>query len=234
MKKILLAVSVFVSAFSFSFAQSIGITPNDTFSHTGPLVNFMDQVELDGFVVNNTNSADSIFWYVDNINHPVDWEMSVCDKVSCFIIYNPGEVHYFDIAAHAQEILHFLCTPNCAAGDGNIEITMWMKSDSAGTVVHPRFFATYTGVCGTGINETANEAVKIFPTNFQEQVTVEGMGTSAVKSAKLFNAAGEMMLASSSVKGSTLTLETAKLVAGVYILRLETSNGIVSKKLVKE
>ncbi len=233
MKKIILslAFALFVSA---TFSQAITVTPNDTFNSNMPLVNIMDQVEEDGFVVNNTNSTDSIFWYVSDINHPIDWEMSVCDKVSCFIIYQTGELHKFAIASHTQEILHFLCTPNCAAGDGNIEITMWFKSDSAGTVIHPRYFATYTGVCGTGINETANETIKVFPSHFTSQITVEGIETASVKSVKLLNVSGECVSETPVVSGNTLNIETDKLSAGIYFVRLETASGIVSKKLVKE
>lgn len=233
MKKIILvfAFTWFVSA---SFSQAITVTPNDTFTSNLPLVNFMDQVTEEGFVVNNTNSSDSIFWYVSDINHPVDWEMSVCDKVSCYIIYQTGELHKFDIASQAQDLLHFLCTPNCAAGDGNIELTMWLKSDSAGTVTHPRYFATYTGVCNTGIDEAANESIKVFPSHFTSQITLEGIETASVKSVKLLNVNGECVSETVVSSGNTLTIETAKLSAGIYFMRLETIGGMVSKKLVKE
>lgn len=233
MKKIILsaAFALFVST---SFSQAILVTPNDTFTSNMALVNFMDQVTEAGFVENNTNSADSIFWYVSDINHPVDWEMSVCDKVSCYIIYQTGELHRFDIASHTQDLLHFLCTPNCAAGDGNIELTMWLKSDSAGTVIHPRYLATYTGVCNTGINEARNESIKVFPSHFTSQITVEGIEIAAVKSIKLLNLNGDCVSQLKTVSGDSATIETSKLSAGIYFLRLETANGIVSKKLVKE
>lgn len=233
MKNISLSVA-FALFVSTSFSQAILVTPNDTFTSNMALVNFMDQVTEAGFVENNTNSADTIYWYVSDINHPVDWEMSVCDKVSCYIIYQTGELHSFDIAAHTQDLLHFLCTPNCAAGDGNIELTMWLKSDSAGTVIHPRYFATYTGVCNTGINEAMNESIKVFPSHFTSQITVEGIDIAAVRSIKLLNLNGDCVSHVKTFSGSAATIETSKLSAGIYFLRLETANGIVSKKLVKE
>lgn len=233
MKNISLSVA-FALFVSTSFSQAILVTPNDTFTSNMALVNFMDQVTEAGFVENNTNSADTIFWYVSDINHPVDWEMSVCDKVSCYIIYQTGELHRFDIASHTQDLLHFLCTPNCAAGDGNIELTMWLKSDSAGTVIHPRYLAAYTGVCNTGITEAINESIKVFPSHFTSQITVEGIETAAVKSIKLLNLNGDCVNHVKIFSGNAATIETSKLSAGIYFLRLETANGIASKKLVKE
>ncbi len=234
MKKILLTSCMFFSVFSFSFAQAIMFSPGDTFSYSGPLVNNLDQIEIDGFVTNNTNANDTICWYVNDINHPTDWEMSVCDKENCYLIYGTGDLYLFGAPAHLQQILHFLATPYCIAGTGNIELTMWLKSDSAASVTHPKFFATKTGICTTGINEANNESVKVFPTNFQSKIVVEGINTAAVKSVKLFHVTGEMMNAPADLKGNVMTLETSTLVSGVYILRVETSSGIVSKKLVKE
>ena len=233
MKKILLSLffAFFVCA---AFSQAILVTPNDTFVSNLPLVNFMDQVTEEGFVINNTNSADSIFWYVSDINHPVDWEMSVCDKVSCYIIYQTGELHKFDIASHGQDLLHFLCTPNCAAGDGMIELTMWLKSDSAGTVVRPRYLATYTGVCGTGINEAANENIRVFPAHFSSDITVEGIETASIKSIKLLNINGACVHETCVVSGNTITIETATLSAGIYFMRLEAADGTASRKLIKD
>lgn len=233
MKKIILSTT-FVLFVLASFSQAISVIPNDTFSSNLPLVSIMDQVEEDGFVTNNTVSADSIFWYVSDINHPVDWEMSVCDKVSCFIIYQTGELHKFPISSFTQEILHFLCTPNCAPGNGNIELTMWLKSDSAGTVIHPRYFATYTGVCGTDITEANNESINVFPSHFSSQITVKGFENSSLKSVKLLNASGACVSHISDVSGNSLNIETAKLCAGVYFMRLETANGILSRRLVKD
>jgi hypothetical protein len=234
MKKFLLTPLFLVCLFLFMNAQSLIIAPNDTFTFSGPLVNEFDHEVVEGFVTYTGSVADTVQWYVHTLNYTTGWEMSVCDINNCYIIYTPGSVYEFVAQPNVDNLLDFGVTPYCIAGSGELELTLWIKSDSAATVRKARFTAEYTGTCVSSVKETALEKVKVYPTGFQSRITVEGADGAKITAVKMYDALGTLVNDIKPLNSGNIVLQTSELASGVYIVRVETSAGVISRRVVKE
>lgn len=233
MKK-LFTLLVFVGLVSFARAQFLIVSPSDTFIYSGTLVNEFDNQELDGSVTYTGSSADTIRWYVHALNHPAGWEMSVCDINNCYIIYTPGTVYEFTTQPNVANLLRFGVTPYCTSGNGVLEVTIWAASDSAGTVTKAYFGAEYTGACATSIKEETLSKVKVYPSNFQSRITIEGGDRAKISAVKMYDVLGGLVNTAKPLVNNSANIETSDLSSGVYIVRVETSEGVISKRVVKQ
>lgn len=234
MRKFTFTILLFFNALVTIQAQGVIISPNDTFTYNGPLVSEFDNEEVEGSITYTGSTMDTIQWYVHSLNHTAGWEMSVCDINNCYIIYTTGSVYEFVAQPNVANLLRFGVTPYCNAGTGELEMTIWAKSDSAATVKKANFSVEYTGTCVSSVKEEVLSKVKVFPTGFQNRISVQSSDGAKVNTVKMYDALGTLVNEVSPFNNSPINLETTDLSSGVYIVRVETSAGVVSRRVVKQ
>ena len=90
------------------------------------------------------------------------------------------------------------------------------------------------GLLLTNSKEIApSEALNIYPNPLQDHLTIElGKQLSGKNSIAIIDAAGRMLLQQEWIEQAT-TIDLQHLMSGVYILRMDTDNYTISKKLIK-
>ena len=76
-----------------------------------------------------------------------------------------------------------------------------------------------------------DNAVSIYPNPAKSTITISSK--EALKSLKIFDEAGRLVRAESSLKGSRLDVNISSLQTGNYVITVETEKQKVTKKLIK-
>ncbi len=95
----------------------------------------------------------------------------------------------------------------------------------------------YVDTCGAiiGVNELTmgNEQLKVYPNPANSQLTIElAVGSKQKAAVIIYDVTGREVL-KAQVLSSKFEVDVSGLMEGVYFIRIETDNGVVSKKFVK-
>jgi hypothetical protein len=94
-----------------------------------------------------------------------------------------------------------------------------------------RVVITINGVINAGINETAAATLDLYPNPSASRVTVSS--TSYIQSLSIMDMSGREVLAKN-IGQHFAALDISSLSAGVYTVLTQTTDGVVTKRLVKE
>jgi len=87
--------------------------------------------------------------------------------------------------------------------------------------------SSFSENCGVGINEIYSMEVNIYPNPASSQITVDS--EEMIEEITIFNMFGELVQQENSNTFSVSTLSN-----GVYVMNIQTSNGIVRSRFIKE
>lgn len=91
----------------------------------------------------------------------------------------------------------------------------------------------YINVTGiTGLDEIADVAAKIYPNPFSSLVSIRL--SALINQVQLFDVTGTLVKNISSVETNTIELNTEELASGIYFVKMNSVNGILVKKIVKQ
>ena len=91
----------------------------------------------------------------------------------------------------------------------------------------------YINVAGvTGLDEITYVAVKVYPNPFSSNVSIRSSAT--INQINLFDVTGTLVKTISTIESNTLELNTEELSPGIYFVRMNSVNGILVKKIVKQ
>jgi len=91
----------------------------------------------------------------------------------------------------------------------------------------------YINVIGiTGLDEIAEIAVKVYPNPFSNNVSIRSSAT--INQVDLFDVAGTLMKTISAMESNTVELNTEELSSGIYFVKMNSVNGTLVKKIVKQ
>jgi hypothetical protein len=93
-------------------------------------------------------------------------------------------------------------------------------------LVHPT--EDFVHVLVTDINENEAGLTRMYPNPASESVTIESADMSRVT---MMNAVGQVVYDATTNNASKVVLNTATYEAGVYVVRIQTSEGSVSKRV---
>jgi len=82
MKQFLLLIFSVVCLSSLSAQSPLTLSHSDTICITGNPTT--QKLEAHSFIVNNTNKAMNIQWFLTNMTQPNGWETSICDANQCY------------------------------------------------------------------------------------------------------------------------------------------------------
>lgn len=90
------------------------------------------------------------------------------------------------------------------------------------------------GICGTvatGINEIDVTSIKIFPNPISETLNITNE-TSLINRITVVSTTGELMILQNT-KASNCSVDISKLANGLYFVKIETTQGNITKKIIK-
>ncbi len=91
----------------------------------------------------------------------------------------------------------------------------------------------YINVTGiTGLDAIADVAVKVYPNPFTNNVSVRS--SAVISQVDLFDVTGTLVKTISSIESNTVELNTEELSAGIYFVKMNSVNGTLVKKIVKQ
>ncbi len=98
-----------------------------------------------------------------------------------------------------------------------------------------RYEASFVSFINTGIENTltGNNYLSIYPNPAQGNITIEISGTDNNTTASVYNLQGQMLLQQTLTVAKT-EMDISSLPNGVYVIKLNTENGVAVKKFVKE
>jgi hypothetical protein len=80
---------------------------------------------------------------------------------------------------------------------------------------------------------SSSDSIEVYPNPAAGIVTILSGGTS-ILGVSILNVLGEAVLDIPNLRESDITLDISKLPSGTYFLRIQTSNGSVLRKVVRE
>ncbi len=81
------------------------------------------------------------------------------------------------------------------------------------------------------VNPVSASPVKVYPNPFGAQLSLES-GV-MIKTISMYNALGEHILVLPNISANNAQISTGYLTPGVYMLKIETADGMVVRKLIK-
>lgn len=210
---------------SGAFAQGFTISPDDSV-HQDITVGSYVTSTINLPYAGQNNETVVIGWEMMSIELPQGntWDYSYCDYTNChaggvtsatMTPLNAGQTAFFKVNLIAPE-----------PGFGMYKVKVFNVNDPMNYQV-----LTYTFDASLGLNETAKEAVRVFPNPMTEdKLTISNMqpGTTL----RISNSLGQIVL-NQAVSGNSITLNGLDLHKGVYFVQLSANNSAyATRKLI--
>jgi len=91
----------------------------------------------------------------------------------------------------------------------------------------------YINVTGiTGLDEITDVVVKVYPNPFTSNVSIRSLAI--INQVDLFDVTGTLVKTISNIENNTVELNTDEFFAGIYFVRMNSLNGTLVKKIVKQ
>ena len=173
------------------------------------------------------------FEYTDNYKVKLKWEApQPNDGFSGYFLFRKegdGEYHRIKVL-NATAVTY---TDNTLVEEGDYYYRLYAYyrdmdciSSPANRKYYPNEFELHAYYSPTGMDE--NEAqVKVYPNPAKDNVTIEAEGMTQVL---VYNALGQCLI-QKEVAESQTTIELQNMSEGLYLLRVKTENGIISKRI---
>lgn len=87
----------------------------------------------------------------------------------------------------------------------------------------------YNDPNATGLNDLKNKFLTVYPSPFTNQLNLKG---NDIKGYALYDMSGQLLL-SKRTSGELISIDTQELAKGAYVIKIETSEGIALRKVVK-
>lgn len=174
--------------------------------------------------LSNVNGAsNSMYWEVDSVNLPSNWEFSVCDQDICYPIgtesvqWNlPGNGGYLN--------MHFY--PNGQEGEGFVTLKV---NDSPNE--NQTEYITFRGSALTsGVDNNSLDKVSIYPNPAVEYFKITG--GSANTDYKLVNVLGKEVKSGKLNENGNLKVNTSSMLKGVYFITFTENNQKITRKII--
>lgn len=238
MNKLLLIIA-FLSIGGMLSAQQLVLTPNDSSTNNQQVTSPFDIVQMNAYVKNVSGSDTNVFWEVESVTAPMDWETQFCDKYTCIdISVLPNSS--FDLANNDSSTMKGQVIPSCVSGTGVLRVKMWIEGDTSsailGTYISEVTVDTSTCKVSTGLTtilgDEGNLVVHPNPANNQVFVSLNSNSTSL--QATIFDVNGRLVEQMEISNNSDISIN--QLQTGFYILKvLDIEAGaIYTKKIMKQ
>jgi hypothetical protein len=98
-------------------------------------------------------------------------------------------------------------------------------------VMHDKFNENYTNI--NEVQHDNNAGITVYPDPAQDKITITSSGTLQRQTlVSIFNMQGQQMMQTQFNNQNTMQLDVSILAKGIYIVKVQSENGIANKKLV--
>jgi hypothetical protein len=250
MKKILLAIFTFCSAFSVMKvqAQATFTVPLDTV-----VVTINKAGGANDNVMNITGNDVTIKWTVVACNFPMDWltmgAFGICDDNTCYPnasnqLWNKsaGSGNTFTAIYHHNSTHdsteQFSLSMNLAGSDtiGTFYVTVNLKDNASGNSKDVTFLLSKT-INTVGVNPVSNvqNDIILYPNPAINEVNVVYDDASDIRNIVVYSIIGKVM-AVYKVNGNSANMNLENIPSGIYFMRLYNGAGnvVATKKFTKQ
>jgi len=214
-----------VTAFAVK-AQTYSINPAKTVTFTAALNN----ITINDIYQTNTGTGSiTLVWEKVSISVPPQWQYSMCDLGTCYPGLPTGPTTMNVVAPGAQGFLGLNIDPGNTPGSGVVKVRVYQS----GFVANADTLTWYVNANAVGINEVSiNNSVKIYPNPASDYFYVELNKITEVKNACLTDALGKKVM--SPALSTDKKINISELDKGIYFLNIETTEGRILKRIIKE
>jgi len=223
MKKLLFSLPLIFLAFAANC--QIVLQGNDTVFTNGPATEF--EIVAYANVVNNSGAAVSLRWIKLQTNMPNGWSSTVCDVNACY----PDNTDSADfvLAARATGNIDGHFYPNGVVGNGVLRVRVFEVSNPSNQAI-----ITFIGSTNAAsVGNLSKPSLKLYPVPATDFIHVELSILDEEGQIEIFNMIGKKM-AVYPLCGNKSKIPIAFLPKGQYIMRIESSKGLVTKSFVKQ
>lgn len=176
-------------------------------------------------VNNDLGTSQSLYWEVDSVNLPSQWQFSVCDQDICHPI---GTVEANWTLPFSQGYLNMHFYPNDQEGEGFVIIRVYDSPD-AEQVEYLTFRGNAISQAGIGV-EAQVIALDVYPNPFSDKINVSGDIDRA--SYAIMDVQGKTVQKGILHNDSALNL--AELNEGIYFIKIIQNGTLVTRKVIKK
>jgi hypothetical protein len=94
-------------------------------------------------------------------------------------------------------------------------------------------YLRFWGILITGIQNELSQYFKIYPNPANDKITIENSSVTKDQTISVYDIQGQLLIQQPMLQAKT-NIDIAKLVKGMYYVKVKTEKGIAVKKFVKE
>ena len=176
------------------------------------------------------------FEYTNNYKVKLKWEAPQPNDgfTGYYLFRKDGDGEYRRIKLLGASALSYTDNSVIQEGDYYYRLYAYYRdldctSAPANCQYHPNLFELHVLFSPTGVEENESQ-IKVYPNPTKNIVTIEAEGMTAVS---VYNALGQCVM-QKEVIGHQASMDLQNMSEGLYLLRVETENGIFSKRIAVE
>jgi len=218
MKRLLFLGSLIFTVSGFSQV----FTPN-----TNDTTFFGDASDSDFYgdipIVNDDGASNSMYWEVDSVNLPSNWEFSVCDQNICYPIGTQNvQWNLPDNGGYLN--MHFY--PNGQEGEGFVTLKV-NDSPDQNQIEYMTFRANATS---NGISENSLEEISLFPNPARDIVNISGGSINT--NFEMVDILGKKITSGKLDSKGGYRINTSSMLNGVYFVIFTEKDRKVTRKII--
>lgn len=236
MKRLLLLSFLIIGLYFNNYAQSsCEISVNDTtlsdsIVSSAPLAfSILDQSIFNFYFKNITPNIIQLKWKVVERSIPASWEYSMCDYATCYANFlDSAEYTMYEAEPDFKSYLWWHVMPKDFS-TARLRIYVYDKNTLKGDTVT----WIITGVNPAGVNDiNSSLRFSLFPNPASDHISIKGENVS-IRNAdiSLHNIIGEEVMHIKS-ESNQLKIDLSPYKNGIYFIRIRTSEGIATKKII--
>lgn len=218
MKKFLLIGVLFIAANGISQVFT-PVTNDSTYYGDASQNDFYGDVPI----TNDIQTSTPMYWEIESVNLPSNWEFSICDQDIC---YPEGTENVeWNLPANGGYInIHFY--PNGQEGEGVVTLKVNDLPDANQTE-----YMTFRGsAISSGITESSLEKVSLYPNPASDFINITG--GSANTSFEMLDILGKQIKTGKLDANGNLKINTNSVLNGVYFISFTEDGQNVTRKVV--
>lgn len=172
---------------------------------------------------NDDGTSNSMYWEVDSVNLPSNWEFSVCDQDICYPIGSqsidwnlPNNGGYLN--------MHFY--PNGQQGEGYVVLKV-NDSPDQNQIEYLKFRAN---ALSAGITDKSLEKVRLFPNPAREIVNITGGSKNT--NFEMVDILGKQIKTGTLDSTGSYRINTSSMLNGVYFITFTEEGHKITRKII--
>ncbi|MGB1247353.1 MAG: T9SS type A sorting domain-containing protein [Chitinophagales bacterium] len=217
-KKLLFVFTLLICATQYTIAQ-ISYSPMDSLYGNEEVTTAFDEVNLTGYLTNDSTETLDINWRIISIDAstPSEWTLTLCDKLTCPAIYS-GYSQGYSLDADSNSVMKFGIIPNLTSGSTEVKVQASVIGVPSATLnLTYKLDITANPDTTTAVYTVSKEDFFIFPNPAQTIINIEGVNNpNDISQIEMYNVIGKKVKELS----YSNTVDVQDLENGFYLLKL--------------